>query len=121
MAKQHVYICVCVCVFCFFRSTPEAYGGSQARGQIGAIDADLSIPQPQQHQIQAASVTYTTAYGNGRILNRLSWPRIEPLTSWILVRFVSTCAMTGTPEKHKFRITYRRVDHWLSKAEPQQL
>jgi len=27
--------------FCIFRSAPAAYGGSQARGQIGATDASL--------------------------------------------------------------------------------
>ena len=29
------------CVFCPFRATPAAYGGSQARGLIRAIAADL--------------------------------------------------------------------------------
>ena len=28
-------------VFCFFRATPTAYGGSQARGLIGATAAGL--------------------------------------------------------------------------------
>ena len=28
-------------IFCLFRATPEAYGGSQARGQIGAVAASL--------------------------------------------------------------------------------
>ena len=27
--------------FCLFRATSEAYGGSQTRGQIGAVAADL--------------------------------------------------------------------------------
>ena len=57
-----IYMCVCLCVcvleiilcicfyfilfilffvFCLFRATPEAYGDSQARGQIGAIAAGL--------------------------------------------------------------------------------
>ena len=40
-----------------------AYGGSQARGLIGATAAWL-MPEPQQHWIQAASVTYTTAHDN---------------------------------------------------------
>ena len=38
-----------------------AYGGSQARGQIRTTAEDLT---PQQCLIQAASVTYATAYGN---------------------------------------------------------
>ena len=43
--------------FLLFRATPVAYGGSQARGQIGAVATatpDLS-PTP---------VTYTAAHGN---------------------------------------------------------
>ena len=38
-----------------------AYGGSQAKGQIGVVAAGLSKPQPQQHRIQAAFAIYTTA------------------------------------------------------------
>ena len=59
-----MYICECkssVC-FCLFRAIPEAYGGSQARGQIGAVASGLT-PQPQQRQIQAVSATYNTAHG----------------------------------------------------------
>ena len=32
---------LCVCVFVFSRATPMAYGGSQARGLIGAVAAGL--------------------------------------------------------------------------------
>ena len=45
-------------------AAPAAYGGSQARGRIGAVAAGLCTPEPQQHGIRAASVTYTTAHGN---------------------------------------------------------
>ena len=38
-------------LFCFFRAAPAAYGGSQARGQIGATAASLhhshSNPGPE--------------------------------------------------------------------------
>ena len=30
-----------VFVFCLFRATPTAHGGSHARGRIGAVAADL--------------------------------------------------------------------------------
>ena len=44
------------------------FGGSQARGRIGAAAAGLrhshTMPQPQQRWIRAAAVTYTTAHGN---------------------------------------------------------
>ena len=80
---------VCLFGFCLFRAAPSAHGGSQARGQIGATAAGLH-PQPQQHQIWAASVTYTTAHGNVRSLIHWARPGIEPTTSRFLVGFVST-------------------------------
>ena len=46
-----------------------AYGGSQARGQIGAAAA-WPTPQPQQHGIQAASATYTTVHSEVRSLTQ---------------------------------------------------
>ena len=48
----------------FFRATLAAYGGYQARGQIGASCTYQFTPQPQQHQIQATSATYTTTHSN---------------------------------------------------------
>ena len=47
--------------FWLFRAAPAAYGGSQARGRIGAIVA-RPRPQPQQRGIRAASATFTTAH-----------------------------------------------------------
>ena len=46
--------------------------------------------QPQQYQIQAASVTYTTAQGNAISLTHWARPGIKPTSSWILVGFVTT-------------------------------
>ena len=46
-------------------------------------------PEPQQCQIQAVSLTYTTAHGNARSLTRWARPGIEPAASWFLVGFVS--------------------------------
>ena len=37
-------MCVCVCVFnlfCLFGAAPVAYGGSQARGPVGAVAVGL--------------------------------------------------------------------------------
>ena len=56
-------------------AAPMTYGGSQARGRIGAAAAGQ--PQPQ-HQIQAPSATYTTAHGNTRSLTHKVRPGIEP-------------------------------------------
>ena len=36
---ESFYLFIC---FCLFKTTPEAYGGSQARGRIGAIAASHS-------------------------------------------------------------------------------
>ena len=61
-----------------FRAEPVAFGGSQARGHIGATAASLGhshsdvgsephlrpTPQSQAHQLRAMSVTYTTAHDN---------------------------------------------------------
>ena len=60
-----MYVCMYVCMCLLFRAAPTAYGGSQARGPVKATDA---TPQPQQYQIQAMSLTYTTAHGNARSL-----------------------------------------------------
>ena len=51
-----------------FRAAPTVYGGSQARAQIRAIDAE-----PQQRGIRVVSATYTTARGNARSFNPLSY------------------------------------------------
>ena len=54
-----------------FRATPEAYGGSQARGGIRAVDASLHHSHSNEG-IHAVSATYTTAH---RILNPVSEAR----------------------------------------------
>ena len=53
--------------FYLFRAEPEAYGGSQTRGQIRATASGLHHSSGQ-HQIQAVSATYTIAHGNTRSL-----------------------------------------------------
>ena len=50
-------------LFVFSRAVIAAYGGSQARGLIGAVVPNLT-PEPQQRRIQAVSTTYTTAHSN---------------------------------------------------------
>ena len=59
--------------FCLFRTAPEAYGGSQAKGRIGAVAAGL-----HHSHSNAGSWTHWVR------------PGIEPATSWILVGFVTT-------------------------------
>ena len=81
--------------FCLFRAAPEAYGGSQAGGLIGAAAVSLCH---SHSKIQAVSVTYTTAHSNVRSLTYWVRPVIETASSWILVRFVDHWATTGTPD-----------------------
>ena len=47
-------------------------------------------PQPQQHQIWAVSVTYTTAQDNAGSLTHWARLGIEPASSWFLVRVIFT-------------------------------
>jgi len=86
----------------FSGATPEAYGGSQARGSIRAVAASLRTPQPQQRGIQAESATYTTAHGNAGSSTHWARPGTEPSTSWFLVEFDNHCATTGTPHHDYF-------------------
>ena len=73
------------------------------RGWIRAAAAGLCHTQPQQHQIQAVSSTYTTAHGNTGSCTHWLRPGTKPATSWFLVRFVNHWAMTGTPTFLKFQ------------------
>ena len=59
-----VYLFVCL----FFRATPLAYGGSQARGWVADVAAGLH--HSHSDRIQAASVTYTPAHGNTGSLSK---------------------------------------------------
>ena len=39
--KPFLFVCLFICLFAFSRAAPEAYGGPQARGQIGAVATGL--------------------------------------------------------------------------------
>ena len=76
-------------VFCLFRAAPKAYGGSQARGSIGAIAARLC----QSHSNSGSQLRLTYAmwdHSNVGSLTHWARPGIEPITSWFLVRFISS-------------------------------
>ena len=77
-----------------------AYGGSQARGGIGAVATGLRhshsnsgsklclqpTPQLHHHQMGAASATYTTAHGNAGSLTHLSEARDQTLNLMVTSR-----------------------------------
>ena len=89
----------------FLRETAlAAYGSYQARGANWSLSCQL-MPQPQQCQIWAASVTYTTAHGNAGSLTHGARPGIEPASLWILVRFVSTEKQRGNPIPQNINFT----------------
>ena len=73
--------------FFLFTAAPAACGSSQARGQTGAAAAGLPA-KSQQHRIQAASVTFTTACDHAGSLTNRARPGIEPGSSrtvcWVL-------------------------------------
>ena len=61
------------------------------------VEGELQLqPTPQQCQIQATSVTYTTC-GNAQSLTYWGRPGMEPTSSWILVGFLMRWATTRTP------------------------
>ena len=86
------------------RATPTAYGSSQARGWIGAVATELCHnhsnirskprlrPAPQLMATWDRSHVWdhTTAHSNARSLTHQARPGIEPASSWLLVRFVTT-------------------------------
>ena len=50
-----LFVCVCVCVFYLFRAAPVTYGGSQARGLIGATAAGLHHSSRQRRVLNPLS------------------------------------------------------------------
>ena len=72
-----------------FRPIPAAYGCSP-RVDIKSELQLKPMPWPQQHQNWAASATYTTAHSNTRSLTYWVGPGIKPISSWILLRFITT-------------------------------
>ena len=81
-------------VILLFRAAPAAYASSQARGLSGAAAASL-----YHSHSNARSVTYTTAHGNAGFLAHCSGSEIEPVSSWILVQFVSAEPQWELPPK----------------------
>ena len=88
LIRSHLFIFLIFCLFFGGGAAPSAYGGSQAKGSNWSCSC-WSTPQPQQCGIWVASATYTTAHSNAGSLTHWLRPGIEPVSSWILVTFVS--------------------------------
>ena len=63
-------------------------------------------------------MTYTTAHGNTRSLTHRARPGIEPVSSWILVRFVSTEPRRELPTRNfQYRLLWcSHLHHGVSRA-----
>ena len=82
-------------VFCFFRATPSAYGGFQARGLIRAVAAS----QRQSHSNWGSEprLRPTPQLMGTRILNPLSKARNQTINLMVPSRIRFCCTTTGTP------------------------
>ena len=80
----------------FLWAAPVAYGGSQARGRIGAAAAG---PRQSHSNTRSEPRLQPTPQLMAMPDPLTHWarPGTEPTTSWVLVRFVNHCATTGTP------------------------
>ena len=77
--------------WCFFRASPVAYGGSQARGWTGAAAAGL-------HHSNAESLTHWVR------------PGIEPASPWIIVGFIS-----AVPQREL--LEWQFLLYWMKEAD----
>ena len=85
-------------IYLLFFGRTCAYGSSQAKGWIGAADAGLRHSHSNaRSQIPATSVTYAAACRNTGSLNHWARSGIKPVSSRILIRFLTHWATTGTP------------------------
>ena len=79
-------------------------------------------PIPQPRHLQAASAAYTTAHSSTRSLTHRVRPGIEPTSSWILVRFVTT-----RPQKDLQRFCFLSLslvhpfDDYLKRKGPREM
>ena len=67
------------------------------------------IPQMQQCQIRGESETYIEAHSNARSLTHWAEPGVEPASSWILVKFVTT-----EPQYELLGCSFKNV-FWIKK------
>ena len=82
--------------FCFFKTTPMAYGGSQARGPSRATTASL------RHSHTRSELCLWPTSRQRQILNLLSETRDRTTTMWFLVGVISAAPQRALP----FSCTY---------------
>ena len=99
--KEYIYIHIYITyintyIFCLFRATPTAYGGSQARGQIGATATGLHHSNARSELHQWPTLQLVAMVGGS--LTHWARPGTEPASSWILLGFLTWLATMGTPK-----------------------
>ena len=101
---RFVFLVFLVFVFCLFRVVPATYGGSQARGQIGAAAAGLH----QSHSNTRSELCLRLHHSLWQrpILNPLSEARDRTrnlmVPSWIHF----CCATVGTPKRLNLKCSH---------------
>ena len=73
-------------IFLLFRAALAAYGGSQARGRIGAVAAGL---YHSHIRFKPRLPSTPAAHGNAGSLTQRAEARDQTATSWFLVGFLS--------------------------------
>ena len=96
-----IIIIILFLFFCLFQGHTRGIWKFPGQGSNRSC-SHRPTPEPQQHSIQAMSVTYTTAHGNAGSLTHPVRPGIEPTTSWFLAGFFNHCAMMGTSYVYYF-------------------
>ena len=85
------YVADCFNLFYFFFLFFVFLGLHPWHMEVPTLVAKLELYLlEQKHRIRAMSVTYTIAHSNAGCLTHRARPGIEFMSSWMLVRFVST-------------------------------
>ena len=100
--ERFFFFCLFVCLFFVLKRPKRAVPA--ARGKFPDLESNQScscqpMPQPQQCQIQARLWPTPQLPATLDPLTHWARPGIEPLSSWILVRFVNRWTTMGTPVK----------------------
>ena len=87
LINSHLFF-ILIIIILVFRAVPTAYGSSQGMGLIRSVTAGL----PTATAMPDPSHIFDLHHSSWQcwILNPVSGAGIEPTSSWILVRFVST-------------------------------
>ena len=90
ISLKYLYLYYYVTFFFFFglfRAVPTAYGSSQARSQSRAAAASLCHSHSNVDLSHVCNLHHI--HSNARSLTHWAVPGIKPMSSWILVKFVT--------------------------------